>query len=367
MCSSDELRAIASNVSVSVGCGQRTADLVSCVAERLSDPERVSALMKTAPEDAFALAMRLALGTPTITTSVGFRPVYSRTAPEHSWRAPHLWLAHHGLVIEQEWYTAVMPREVAMVLRGGRPFETVTAVRPPLFCMAVDSSKVDSSAATRAASLVAAVEQVIGRWGSNPVRLLKSAAVGFRDLRNSPRRPTSLPPTHLSWSSWQFARDSSASISRAGRHSRLRHALRGWTSSRRGAGRPWSGPGWQLRPSWAGLVGAGPRAGPTVRRSEDGTLQMCRNYERAASQGSSTPTPERGSTKTRCRLGSNGDAPLLWSEVPVPALTAVGWICRDAELLGILHEGSLSGPGREAARGDMRRAASLLSLEMPPG
>jgi hypothetical protein len=60
------------------------------------------------------------------------------------------------------------------------------------------------------------------------------------------------------------------------------------------------------------------------------------------------------------------DAPLLWSDVPAPPMTAVGWICRDAELLGILHEGSLSGPGRELARGDVDKAASLLALELPP-
>lgn len=120
--SSDELLAIASNVGMSVGRVQRQeSHLVTRLAELLTDPERVGALMKSSPEDAFALGMRLALGTPTISTSVGFRTVYSRTAPEHSWRAPHLWLARHGLVIEQEWYAAVMPARSPWCFAVGGP------------------------------------------------------------------------------------------------------------------------------------------------------------------------------------------------------------------------------------------------------
>jgi hypothetical protein len=56
------------------------------------------------------------------------------------------------------------------------------------------------------------------------------------------------------------------------------------------------------------------------------------------------------------------DAPLLWNQGPVPPATRVGWVCRDAELLGILCEGSLSGTGREVARGNLGAAAILLSI-----
>ena len=41
-------------------------------------------------------------------------------------------------------------------------------------------------------------------------------------------------------------------------------------------------------------------------------------------------------------------------------------MCHDARLLGLLHEGSLSGPGRQVARGNLDGAASLLALELLP-
>jgi hypothetical protein len=56
------------------------------------------------------------------------------------------------------------------------------------------------------------------------------------------------------------------------------------------------------------------------------------------------------------------DTPLLWNQGPGTPAASVGWICRDAEMLGILCEGSLSGSGREVARGDLKEAASLLAL-----
>ena len=182
--SAEELLAIASNIEVTVGPSQPShPQLVARVANGVTDPSRVRELIGEAPEDVLALAMRLAVGSPGISTSAGFRRVYTRTAPECSWRAPHLWLARHGLIIEQEWYSAVMPREVAMVLRGGRPFETLTAVRPPLFAMAVDASQVERSSASRAALLVGAVERLIQQWGARPARLLKKGAVGLRDFQ----------------------------------------------------------------------------------------------------------------------------------------------------------------------------------------
>jgi hypothetical protein len=56
------------------------------------------------------------------------------------------------------------------------------------------------------------------------------------------------------------------------------------------------------------------------------------------------------------------EAPLLWNQGPATPAIRVGWVCRDAEILGILCEGALSGPGRDVARGDLGGAATLLSI-----
>ena len=365
--SSDELLAIASNVGMSVGCVQRDeTHLVAGLAKRLTDPERIRALMKSSPEDAFALGMRLAFRTPTISTSVGFRTVYSRTAPEHSWRAPHLWLARHGLVVEQEWYAAVMPREVAMVLRDGRPFETVTAVRPPLFPMAVDSSKVESSAASRAASLVGAVERLIEQLTSNPARLLKSGAVGLRDLKRL-AKASELDPA-----------DAGVVVELAVLAGLVGTDLTNWSAVPLPACDSWL----YLPPEkrWEVLVRAW-LAAPTFMGRAGGSGSKDKRRCTPFGEGQSPDAPElrarylaalldadpgTGLDEDSLSVRLEWDAPLLWSNVPARPLTAVGWMCRDAELLGILHEGSLSGPGRQVARADVDRAASLLALELPP-
>ena len=366
--SSEQLRAIAFNVGVPAGSAQQArAHLVARVAKRLTDPERLRTLMSTSPRDAFALAMRLALGTPTISTSVGFWPVYSRTAPECSWRVPHLWLARNGFVIEQEWYAAVMPREVAMVLRGGRPFEIVTAVRPPLFPMAVDSSKVESSATSRATSLVRAVEELIEQWGSSPARLLKKGAVASRDLQRF-AKATELDAADAAvvvelavlaglvgadFTTWTAvpleACDSWLSLELEKRWEVL---VRAWLAASSFLGRTAAGPGNQGRQHCTPFDG---RTSPVASELRERCLAALLDAD-----------PGTGLDDDSLSVRLEWDAPLLWSEAPVAPLTAVGWICRDAELLGILHEGSLSSSGREAAGGDVGRAASLLALELPP-
>jgi hypothetical protein len=363
--STDELHAIASNMDMGV-ChgGLSRPQLLSHVASGVTSPERVRRLMRQAPKDVVALAMRLAVGTPTITTSADFSPAYRRGAPERTWRSPHQWLTRHGLVIEQDRHLAAMPREVAMVLRGGRPFSTLTAVRPPLFSMAVDALHVERSAASKAQKLVRATEQLIDMWASRPARLLKSGRVGSRDLQRFSSA------TGLGLVEVCFVVELAAHAGLVGVDSRssTRCAVHQAACDRwacLNSEKRWETlvRTWLEAPSYLGKATGDPSAPrPDVVPFELGVLPVAAKQRRVCLVALLDADPGTGVDESSLFARVEWDAPLLWNQGPVPPATRVGWVCRDAELLGILCEGSLSGPGREVARGNLGAAAILLSI-----
>jgi hypothetical protein len=359
----DQLHAIASNMGIGV-ChgGLSRPQLVSHVAIGLTAPERVRCLMRHAPTDVAALAMRLAVGTPTITTSADFSPAYRCGAPERTWRSPHLWLTRHGLVIEQDRHVAAMPREVAMVLRGGRPFATLTAVRPPLFPMAVDPLHVERSAAQKAHRVVRVTEQLIEMWALRPARLLKNGTVGSRDLQ----RLSSA--TGLGLVEACFAVELAAHAGLVGVNSGCRSAVHraacdGW--AKLSFERRWESlvRTWLEAPSHLGRTTGDPSAlRPDLAPFERSVLPVAKEQRRVCLVALLDADPGTGVDESSLFARVEWEAPLLWNQGPATPATRVGWVCRDAEFLGILCEGSLSGPGRDVARGDLGGAATLLSI-----
>ncbi len=331
----EQLCSIASNIGMTRPLGLLTTrQLVAGVADRLTAPDRVRDVIHRAPTDVVALAMRLADGKPAITTSAGFEAVYSPTAPESKWRSPHRWLVRWGLLVEQEWYQAVMPREVAMVLRGGRPFKTVTSVRPPLFPMAVDAAHVERSAASMAARAVGSVEQLIGQWGSRPPRLLKNGAVGLRELRR------------FSSSTGLATADACFVVELAGHADLVGVDRAGWVARPGAVSDAWLDLTTERR--WEVLVRAWLGSPSYPGASEQRRLCLAALLD---------ADPGTGIDEDSLCVRLEWDDPLLWSRGPATPARKVASMCRDAERLGMLHEGSLSERGREVARGDLETAA----------
>jgi hypothetical protein len=256
-----------------------------------------------------------------------------------------------------------MPLEVAMVLRGGRAFEAVTAVRPPLFPMAVDPLQVERSAGAMARRIVNAVERLIELWRSRPARILKKGEIALSDLRRlgsvsgiDPREASFV--VQLAGFSGFIGVDYGARIALllepCGEWLDLPFELRWkalvktWLDTPAYPGRS------PDEPTTKGNAGLAPfdRTGSPVPAEQ----------RRLCLRALIEVDPGTGVDEDSLSVRLEWDTPLLWSRGPAsPPATKVGWVLSDAQLLGIFHGGSLSCPGREVARGNLDGAASMLA------
>lgn len=150
--------------------GGRKADRALDVAAAMT-PELIARLVREAPAD-----VRMTLN--------GFveqpdRVVYggmSRSAD------PVRWAVDHGLLVQIEYNTYEMPREVGLVVRGPdwRPDLDVTA---PDFPDIVADRDVEAAAAHAVAALLDTTAAVLAAVDGRPLPLLKAGGVGVREVR----------------------------------------------------------------------------------------------------------------------------------------------------------------------------------------
>ncbi len=78
----------------------------------------------------------------------------------------------------------VMPRQVALALRGGRLYAeaALTSPSPPEAQTSVDPEVTDAAVGGRAAELMVLTGEVIDSWGTNPPRVLRTGGLAVRDL-----------------------------------------------------------------------------------------------------------------------------------------------------------------------------------------
>ncbi|MDH6126254.1 helicase C-terminal domain-containing protein [Kitasatospora sp. GP82] len=154
---------------------------VAALAALLADRKRCAALLAEAPEAALALLEKLVWGPPTGTVPDAARQV---TADEA--RSPVEWLLARGLLLPSSPGSVVLPRELALHLRGGRSHRTVTPVVPrPTPAAERDPQAVDSAAAGQAYTAVRTVEELLDSWGLTPPPGLRAGGLGVRDLKRA--------------------------------------------------------------------------------------------------------------------------------------------------------------------------------------
>ncbi|MFJ9519206.1 helicase C-terminal domain-containing protein [Kitasatospora sp. NPDC101801] len=161
-----------------------TADPVTAVAALgglLQDRKRCAALLAEAPAPALALLEKLVWGPPTGTVPDAGRPV---TADEA--RSPVEWLLARGLLLPSSAGSVVIPRELALHLRGERSHRTVEPT-PPAVTPTVerDPQAVDNAAAGQAYTAVRTVEELLDAWGLQAPPTLRAGGLGVRDLKRA--------------------------------------------------------------------------------------------------------------------------------------------------------------------------------------
>jgi len=165
------------------GSRAESAAVVDAVAGVLENQDSLTALLDRMPLEARAVVELLALGPPAGTVPSARRAVDAATAD-----SPVRWLLAHALLVAVDDYTVVLPREVAIHLRGGRAFAAGVELDPP----ADESTKhkpadVDATAAAQAFTVVRLVEALLERWGIDPPGVLRAGGLGVRELRRTAR------------------------------------------------------------------------------------------------------------------------------------------------------------------------------------
>jgi len=143
---------------------------------------RVAALLEQAPDAARAVLDRLVWGPP-----VG---VVNRDAPGSDGVR---WLLEHRLLHSltpgldrprgDGETRVVLPREVALSLRGGRLHEVVALDPPEPAATDIGVARVDHASGGAVSDLLDLVEEVIRLWGPTSPRVLRTGGLAVRDLR----------------------------------------------------------------------------------------------------------------------------------------------------------------------------------------
>ncbi|GAA0303109.1 helicase-associated domain-containing protein [Streptomyces turgidiscabies] len=153
-----------------------THDAVSAVASLtglFTDRKRMAALLDTAPPDSVDVLRRLVWG-----------PPYGQVTADP---AAHLrWLLDRGLLLPTAPGTVVLPREVALHLRGGRAHRTTEPLPPGVEPAAVHRPQVvDSAAAGQAYTTLATVEELLKDWDEGGPAVLRAGGLSVRDLKRT--------------------------------------------------------------------------------------------------------------------------------------------------------------------------------------
>jgi hypothetical protein len=100
--------------------------------------------------------------------------------------SPVDWLLARGLLLPSGTGTVVLPRELALHLRGGRSHRTVEPAAPPVGGTTPrDPQAVDNAAAGQAYTAVRTVEELLDTWGLQSPPTLRAGGLGVRDLKRA--------------------------------------------------------------------------------------------------------------------------------------------------------------------------------------
>jgi Helicase conserved C-terminal domain len=344
-----------------LAAGPTKAATLARIAAALANPARVRALLAGAPTGTKELADRAAHHGPSIPVpDVHYLLRHGKTAD-----TPVGWLVSVGMLATTDYGVGVMPREVGLALRGGRPFPNLDLRPPPLRVTNVGAEEVDRLAGGRAMSLVNDIAAMLEAWGDRPVKLLKSGGLGVREVRRlaaAINRPEGETARLVEL----------AGVARlAAEHVDIPTAMPtttsdDWLALPAPARWAWLAAAWldaNLQVGAAGcldeddkpippLLGRRPERDAARRRRL--VLDVLRELE-----------PGRAADLDSLRRRLVWEAPGIWDDGPTVAAELVQWIVEEAELVGLAAHGALSGAGWLAVAGDRDGAAAAVARWAP--
>ncbi|MFI9822801.1 helicase-associated domain-containing protein [Streptomyces sp. NPDC052013] len=146
---------------------------VTALTALFTDRRRMGALLAGAPAESLEVLERLVWG-----------PPYGQVTADP---APRLrWLLDRGLLLPTAPGTVVLPREVALHLRGGRAHRTPEPMPPPVEAAAAHRPQVvDATAAGQAYTALATIEELLKDWDEGGPAVLRAGGLSVRDLKRT--------------------------------------------------------------------------------------------------------------------------------------------------------------------------------------
>ena len=332
-----------------------TRDIIAGI---LEDPATVSALIDGAPPGVADLAARAAADGPLVSVPAGLYGFTDRT--------PAGWMANRGLLGVVDYYTAVMPREPIIALRGGRVFPRDGLRRPAVTPNVIDPAAVDRAAAERAAGLVADVAAVLEQWSAEPAAVLKAGGMGIREVRRAAKATgrSEIDAARIV----ELAAVSGLARPDFGSARALpTDAYDAWLALDTPARWVWLATAWleaELHLSLAGAIGDKDKPiAPLLHRAPE---RDARRRRRLVLTVLSEVAPGGAAPPAAVRDRAQWDAPAAWMGGPAATPTLVYWTLTEAEMLGVAAHGSLSTAGRALLAGQPEPAVAALAALLPP-
>ncbi|MFB7517708.1 helicase-associated domain-containing protein [Streptomyces sp. NPDC056144] len=334
-----------------------THDPVSAVAALtalFTDRVRMGALLDTAPPEALGVVDRLVWGPP-------YGEVTANPAP------PVRWLRDRGLLLPVSARTMVLPREVALHLRGGRAHRAPEPVAPePLVSREYRPQVVDSAAAGQAHVALATVEELLKSWDLGGPPVLRAGGMAVRDLKRVAAELDVSERIAAFWMELGYGAGLLASDGEADERYAPTPAYDDWLDLP--PAERWAAlvTPWLTATRTAGLVGGQDAKGrtlsalgPDLDRSAAPEVRHRVLLLLATLPPGSAADPESLLARLRWErpLRGAGDAGGADLRSDLRSLVA-GWTLEEAELLGLTGRGALSGPARALLNLPLAEAAS---------
>ena len=169
----DELRRMAANLGLRAA--SRKQENFALLVRALSDPDAVRNAVAAAPKAARELLHRTALKGPTVSEPGLYG--YGRRDSAATWALDR------GLLVRRDWLQVEMPREVGLALRGADWHPVLAAPPPPVPYADAPVALVERAEVAAAGAAVGAATAVLDAVAAEPLAALKSGGVGTRELR----------------------------------------------------------------------------------------------------------------------------------------------------------------------------------------
>ncbi|MER5729177.1 helicase C-terminal domain-containing protein [Streptomyces sp. NPDC002138] len=306
---------------------------VSALTSLFTDGERMSALLDEAPAEAHQVLGRLVWGPP-------YGEVTAQPTP------PVRWLRDRGLLLPASTRTVVLPREVALHLRGGLAHRTVEPVAPPVPAAREHRPQlVDANAAGQALAALSTVEELVKYWEHTGPAVLRAGGLAVRDLKRTAAALDTTESLTAFWIELAYAAGLLASDGEADERYAPTPAFDSWVELP--PAERWSAlaAAWLPATRTAALAGEQDAKGRTLSVLGPDLDRSAAPEVRRRVLELLAALPEGGSADPDALL-----ARLAW-ERPVRGTSELRarlahWTLTEAELLGVTGRGALSAPGR---------------------